>query len=294
MVRNAQTPILEFLDIAVHEVGHKLFSPFGELIMLIMGTGIQVLFPLVVGVVFAVWKHNLIAWGICWAWAANAMCDGARYIYDAPRGELMLLGGGDGLGDWSRILGPEHFDKLYLADRLRRSVRTLGIVTWFAAVGLIVFALVRNMQESRRAAATERRPRDRQAVGRADAGRESTCGVADRTFRILAFRFPASAPAATLGPWPVDLGRSSSEGDLGGCAGRARLRLHVCDTPRRHAAGDSAVRRHHGGDGSEPALGIFAFGFVMLSFLLAYPAIRVIVIAASSPSDGRRERSWRP
>jgi len=111
-----------------------------------MGTGTQILFPLVVGLAFGIWKRNFIAWGICWAWAASALCDGARYIYDAPRGEMMLLGAGDGLGDWSKILGPEHFDKLYLADRLSSQLRTLGIVTWFVAVGLIVFSLVRDLQ----------------------------------------------------------------------------------------------------------------------------------------------------
>ena len=155
IVKDAQVPVLVFLDIAVHEVGHKLFSPFGDLIMLIMGTGTQILFPFVVGLVFGIWKRNFIAWGVCWAWSANAMCDGARYIYDAPRGELMLLGAGDGLGDWSKILGPEHFDKLYLADRLAAQLRTLGIVTWFVAVGLVVFSLVRSVQGSRRAAAAE-------------------------------------------------------------------------------------------------------------------------------------------
>ena len=62
---------------------------------------------------------------------------------------MMLLGAGDGLGDWSKILGPEHFDKLYLADRLSSRLRTLGIVMWFVAVGLIVFSLVRNLQANR-------------------------------------------------------------------------------------------------------------------------------------------------
>jgi len=155
IVKDAQVPLLVFLDIAVHEVGHKLFSPFGDLVMLIMGTGFQILFPFVVGLVFGIWKRNLIAWGVCWAWSANAMCDGARYIYDAPRGELMLLGTGDGLGDWSKILGPEHFDKLYLADRLASQLRTLGIITWFVAVGLVVFSLVHSVRGNRRAAAAE-------------------------------------------------------------------------------------------------------------------------------------------
>ena len=156
IVKNTQVPVLVFLDVAVHEVGHKIFSPFGDVIMLIMGTGFQILFPFVVGLMFAVWKRNLIAWGVCWAWSANAMCDGARYIFDAPRGELMLMGASDGLGDWSKILGPEHFDKLYLADRLSAQVRTVGIATWFVAVGLVVFSLARNVQASRRSAAAER------------------------------------------------------------------------------------------------------------------------------------------
>ena len=155
IVEDAQVPVLVFLDIAVHEVGHKLFSPFGDLVMLIMGTGFQILFPFVVGLVFGIWKRNFIAWGVCWAWSANAMCDGARYIYDAPRGELLLLGAGDGLGDWSKILGPEHFDKLYMADRLAAQLRTLGIITWFVAVGLVVFSLVRSVLGNRRAAAAE-------------------------------------------------------------------------------------------------------------------------------------------
>ena len=153
IVKDTQVPVLEFLDIAVHEVGHKVFSPFGNLIMLIMGTGTQILFPFLVGIVFAIWKRDAIAWGICWAWSANAMCDGARYIYDAPRGDMMLLGASDGLGDWSKILGPEHFDKLYLADRFAANVRSVGIITWIVAVGLVVYALVRNLQGNRRSAA---------------------------------------------------------------------------------------------------------------------------------------------
>ena len=155
IVKNTQVPVLVFLDIAVHEIGHKLFAPFGNLIMLMMGTGTQILFPLLLGMVFAVWRRDLVAWGICWAWAASAMCDGARYIYDAPRGELMLLGASDGLGDWSKILGPEHFDKLYLADRLAAIVRTVGIVTWFAAVAIVVWAIAWNVRGVRRATAME-------------------------------------------------------------------------------------------------------------------------------------------
>jgi hypothetical protein len=52
--------------------------------------------------------------------------------------------------------------------------------------------------------------------------------------------------------------------------------------------GVKTIRRRRGGDGSEPALAILAFGFVWLSFLLAYPAMRVIVLASEQPG------AWMP
>jgi hypothetical protein len=53
--------------------------------------------------------------------------------------------------------------------------------------------------------------------------------------------------------------------------------------PAATLLGMRAIRRRRGGDGSEPALGMLAFGIMWISFLLAYPAMRVIVIAARQP-----------
>ncbi|MGH2597250.1 MAG: hypothetical protein ACRDH7_15000 [Actinomycetota bacterium] len=55
--------------------------------------------------------------------------------------------------------------------------------------------------------------------------------------------------------------------------------------PAAAILGVRAIRGRRGGDGSEPALGALTFGFVWLSFLLAYPAMRVIVIAAGHPGE---------
>ena len=149
-IRNGEVPVLVFLDVAVHEVGHKVFSPFGETIMLMMGSGSEVLFPLAVGLVFGFGKRDLIAWGICWAWAAAACADTARYIADATQGQLALLGAGpDAMGDWERLFGPEHWDKLFLADAWAHNVRTWGLVIWFAALGLTLAGIARNAKGSR-------------------------------------------------------------------------------------------------------------------------------------------------
>lgn len=148
LVRNDQTPIFVYLNIAVHETGHVLFRPFGELTMLMMGSGFEVLFPFAVGAYFLVRKRDLVATAVAWGWAASALASAATYIGDADDGTLALLGatGPDAAGDWERILGVEFFDKVFLADRIAGVVRTIGFVLWIVAIGLAVFATVRNHQ----------------------------------------------------------------------------------------------------------------------------------------------------
>jgi hypothetical protein len=157
LVRNDQTPIFVYLNIAVHETGHVLFRPFGELTMLIMGSGFEVLFPLAVGAYFLVRKRDVIATAVAWGWSASALASAATYIGDADDGQLALLGatGPDSAGDWERILGEEFFDKVFLADKIAGIVRTLGFVLWILALGLAAWAIVRNRQLERAASAAQ-------------------------------------------------------------------------------------------------------------------------------------------
>jgi hypothetical protein len=158
-VKEAEVPILQYLDIAVHEVGHMIFRPFGEFTMLIMGSGTEVLFPFVVGLVFLVWKRDLIATGICWAWSASAAADASRYIADATQGSLALLGGGpDAMGDWERVLGLEHLDKLALADDYAARVRTVGLLLVVVAFSLVVAGIVWNQRKAHALDPTRRVP----------------------------------------------------------------------------------------------------------------------------------------
>jgi hypothetical protein len=145
LVKNDQTPVFVFLNIAVHETGHVLFRPFGELVMLIMGSGFEVLFPLVVGLVFLILKRDLVATAVCLGWSASALASAATYIADADDGRLALLGatGPDAAGDWERILGEQFFDKVYLADPIAAKVRTVGFLLWFLALGLAIAVLLR-------------------------------------------------------------------------------------------------------------------------------------------------------
>jgi hypothetical protein len=140
-----------YLNIAVHESGHVLFRPFGEMTMLIMGSGFEVLFPFVVGVVFLLRKRDLVSTAVCWGWAASALAGAATYIADADDGRLALLGaaGPDAAGDWERILGEEFFDKVYMADSIAGTVRAFGYILWSIALGLAAWAIVRNRSRER-------------------------------------------------------------------------------------------------------------------------------------------------
>jgi len=161
LVHSDQTPIFVYLNIAVHETGHVLFRPFGELTMLIMGSGFEVLFPFAVGVYFLIRKKDLVATSICFGWAASALASAATYIADADDGRLALLGATspDAAGDWERILGEEFFDKVFLADRIAGIVRSAGFVVWFVAVGVAVGAIVWNLTRTSDRRAAEERPR---------------------------------------------------------------------------------------------------------------------------------------
>ena len=160
LVKNDQTPIFVYLNIAVHETGHVLFRPFGELTMLIMGSGFEVLFPFAVGLVFLIRKRDFVSTAVSWAWSASALASAATYIADADDGRLALLGGAgpDTAGDWERILGEQFFDKVYLADSIATKVRTAGYVLWFVAIGLAAWVIVRDRLHDR-AAADGLRPR---------------------------------------------------------------------------------------------------------------------------------------
>ena len=158
LVKNDQTPIFVYLNIAVHEIGHVLFRPFGELTMLIMGSGFEVLFPFAVGVVFLIRKRDLVSTAVSWGWSASALASAATYIADADDGRLALLGatGPDTAGDWERILGVQFFDKVYLADSIAAMVRTAGYVLWFVALATAAWVIVRARLQERAAVAISR------------------------------------------------------------------------------------------------------------------------------------------
>lgn len=138
-VRGTDVPILFLLQLATHEVGHLAFRPFGEFTMLVMGSGTEILVPLLLGIGYLAWKRNLVAASVCLAWASAACAHTAAYIADAVRGEMILIGSDE--GDWERILGVEFWDDLPMADVYAGRVRAVGLVVWFVALAVAIAAV---------------------------------------------------------------------------------------------------------------------------------------------------------
>jgi hypothetical protein len=124
----------------VHETGHAIFGWAGEFWMLVMGSGTQIAFPLLLGTFFLVVRRDLLTGAVLLAWAGEACGDAATYIADAPYGTLPLLGGG-GEGDWTRILGPDHLSRMALADEYARNVRLVGVALMLLAVAISAYGI---------------------------------------------------------------------------------------------------------------------------------------------------------
>lgn len=94
--------------LVLHEAGHVLFGPFGELLMMAGGSLFQVLLPLGIGVAFLLKNRDPFGAAVCLWWTGISLVDLAPYIYDALDPQLMLLGGHtgeDGPHDWSYLFG---------------------------------------------------------------------------------------------------------------------------------------------------------------------------------------------
>ena len=117
--------LLDGVDLAIHETGHLVFGPFGELIGVLGGTLLQLLLPL--AFVWYFWRrHDRHAATVAGWWVAQNLWNIARYVQDAQAQELPLVGSGE--HDWTYLLGEtgvlEH-DQL-----IGQLIRFLGVLVF--------------------------------------------------------------------------------------------------------------------------------------------------------------------
>jgi hypothetical protein len=139
MRRDDAYQLLDHLDLAIHEAGHVVFTPFGEFVGIAGGSILQILVPLAFVLWFAATQQRYAAFVVVF-WVAQSFFNVARYIADARAQELPLVGGEYAIHDWSWMLSRMHL--LTHDTEIAAAVRMLAGMLWLAAVlGALHFAV---------------------------------------------------------------------------------------------------------------------------------------------------------
>jgi hypothetical protein len=132
-VQQRRVPLLGGVDLGFHELGHMLTYVFPDVITAIMGSVFQVVIPLGLAAYFGLRRRDLLAAGLCLAWAGTSAADVSVYIADGPFQRLPLIGGSH---DWAFLLGPAAFDNLDGAAAIAGAVKVFGGLLVLAGIAL--------------------------------------------------------------------------------------------------------------------------------------------------------------
>ena len=93
--------LVDGANLAVHEGGHLLFSPFGQTLQILGGTITQLAFPAAFAIHFARRGQSFDA-AVCVMWCAESLMYTAAELGDAERQQQPLVGGH--IHDWNWLL----------------------------------------------------------------------------------------------------------------------------------------------------------------------------------------------
>lgn len=134
-VRNVRVPLLGYVDLGFHELGHLIgyIVPISERLTAALGSITQIAVPLGLAIYFLWWRKDQVAGGLMLAWAGTSAWDASVYIADAPYERLQLIGGDH---DWAFLLGPTEFNNYGIADDLAAFVEFTGAIS--LTIGLLI------------------------------------------------------------------------------------------------------------------------------------------------------------
>lgn len=121
--------LLDAVNLAIHETGHIVFTPFGQVMHFLGGSLLQLLIPLAFVASF-LRRGDRHAASVCLWWVAQNCWNISVYVADARARELPLVGGS--VHDWWWLLRRAGW--LSLDQQLARSVHFAGVVLFVAAI----------------------------------------------------------------------------------------------------------------------------------------------------------------
>ena len=129
ILREPGFALVDNVNLPIHETGHLVFSPFGELVTALGGTLFQLIVPAVF-VGYFLRRRDQFAASVALWWVAENLWNIAVYVADAQEQALPLVGGGE--HDWAFILA--ELDVLQQDARIAAMVRFAGTVLFVIAI----------------------------------------------------------------------------------------------------------------------------------------------------------------
>lgn len=136
-----QTPwiFLDYLNLLIHEAGHWIWMPFGQIWAIAGGSITQILFPILIVIAF-IRQRDLLGVSFGFFWVGNNLINISYYIADAQAQSLPLLGGDSTIHDWNWLL--QHFNLLDSSQLISSGFMFFGIGLLLTSIGALVLAVL--------------------------------------------------------------------------------------------------------------------------------------------------------
>lgn len=137
--------LMDSVDLPIHETGHLVFLPFGEVMQFLGGSLFQIIVPAVFTGYFVKRGDKHAAFTCLW-WVAQNFWNVSVYIGDARSELLPLVGGGE--HDWAFLLG--RFGWLNKDHIIARDVWVIGVMIYAVSIGGGLFSALNAPQATSR------------------------------------------------------------------------------------------------------------------------------------------------
>ena len=132
--------VTDTINLFIHEAGHFFLKPFGMWIYIIGGSFFQCIIPL--ALLLVTWRQNIGQIVYPAFWLGENMVNVSVYIQDAPFKRLKLIAKGL-IHDWNWLLA----GNLEYAEPLATTVKVLGLIVCFAALGAGTYFAIQSFRE---------------------------------------------------------------------------------------------------------------------------------------------------
>lgn len=135
--------LLDGVNLLIHEAGHPIFGIFGEFMMVLGGTLMQLIMPIAF-IIYFFRERQFFSGSLVCFWLGHSLINVSIYAADAAAMNLPLIGNGDRIHDWNYMLSA--LNMLGFTKSIALLFRGAAIIVILASVGLSFYFAVKNPQ----------------------------------------------------------------------------------------------------------------------------------------------------